>query len=507
MNIPLMLSADAYSITSNIFASNEAKQRSVYNYTQRYSPANAKSFDGIAKDSRMIFWGLSQFIDKYLRNPITAHDVLEAADFMRDSHSFGHPSNFDVDLWIKVVKKYGGYLPLQIEAIAEGSVFFPNEPVIQVTSLDNEFGEICATIEARLVGMVSIGSTAATLCRHWRNHFENQGLSGIGLDYFIHNFSARGCATEEEDILTGVAHLLSFNGTDNFTAAYYARKAGLPAPIGTSISALAHRNVQAHMDEVDAFEAILENNEIASCVADCYNYANAVDVLTNIALKRPEKIVVIRPDSGDHVETIVQIIQACKDKQLFTTVNGTLLPKNVKFISGDSMTPTKVDEVLDKVEEMTGNRFAWGIFGVGGYLVNSCTRDTLSAAYKLSSKGKGNIPVVKLSETKGKLSVPGPNYIADTKFKCEPRVAISNGWPINSLMKPYYQGSPDWPLNGLPVFWKQDSLSIVRERTIEDFKKWDSAVAQNPTFGLERSSLSADIKSIQDSFYEKYRSV
>ena len=155
---------------------------------------------------------------------------------------------------------------------------------------------------------------------------------------------------------------------------------------------------------------------------------------------------------------------------------------------------------------MTGNRFGWGIFGVGGYLVNSCTRDTLSSAYKLAAKGKKNTPVVKLSESPGKLSICGPSYLYNTDYKCEPRVSLDHGESMNSLMKTYYLAdSKDKYLMQRP-YTRTECLSKVRERCINDFDKWDLACAKNPQFGLNRTSLSNDIKEIQDDYYSKYTS-
>lgn len=508
MSRNLILSSDAYTISSNKFIGKDTRDKSVYNLTNRYNPANVSHLQHICKDSRMILWGVSLFIEQYLSKPITAEDLIEAQQFMEKSHAFGGAMAFDYNIWARVIKEYGGYLPVRIDALPEGSVFFPNEPVLTVTSLDEGFGEIAGTLESRLLGMVSIGSACATLCRHWLKHFQKQSNNNPICNIMIQNFGARACSSEDHDVLTGVAHLLSFNGTDNFIAAYYGKKNGLPENVGTSLHALAHRTVLSHDTEIDAFNAIMDGSgpqNVASYVADCFNYDNAVDQITNMAKHFPDHTFIIRADSGNHIKVNEQIIQACKDKDLFTNQDGILSPKNVRFIYGDSVNPEKADQILDKVEEMTGNRFGWGIFGVGGYIVNSCTRDTLSSAYKLAAKGKKNIPVVKLSESPGKLSCPGPSYLYNTDFKCEPRVSLDHGESMNSLMKTYYLADKDDKYLMQRPYYRDECLSKVRERCLIEFDKWDAACAENPTFGLDRTSLSKDIKEIQDACYAKYR--
>lgn len=506
--IPLICSADAYTISSNEFISPSAREKSVYNFTNRYSPTVVDNWEGLAQDSRMVFWGLSQYIRTYLNTPITADDVLATLEFMNSAHSFGGKMNFDVNMWMRVVREYGGYLPIRIEALPEGSVFFPGEPVVQVSSVGQGFGDIAALVESRLVGMISIGSASATLNRLWRKKLQDDGCPKEVLDWFIHDFSSRACSSESQDILCGIGHLLSFNGTDNFAAAYYGRINGIPTPIGTSIHALAHRNVQSFDKEVDAFNAIMDasSQKIASYVADCYNFNTAVDQITDMARHFTDQTFVIRPDSGNHKEVISTIIEVCKAKGLFTTnEDGKLAPKNVRFIYGDSVTPSKMDECLDVVDNLTGNRFGWGIFGVGGFLVNNCTRDTLSSAYKLSSVGNERKPVVKLSETSGKLSVPGPAYIYNTNYECEPRVSLGKGETFNSLYMAYYDASKyHIERIGTPVTWFENLNNVVK-RTRDDFTRWDNSCKKNPNFGLNRTSLTNEIKAVQDEYYTKYR--
>lgn len=37
----------------------------------------------------------------------------------------------------------------------------------------------------------------------------------------LHDFGFRGCCTVEQSVIGGAAHLLSFEGTDTLSAAYY----------------------------------------------------------------------------------------------------------------------------------------------------------------------------------------------------------------------------------------------------------------------------------------------
>ena len=205
----------------------------------------------------------------------------------------------------------------------------------------------------------------------------------------------------------GLTNLLTFHGTDTFSAAYLAMKMGAERPTGTSILALAHRIVQGHKNELDSFEQIgrasdqAGNIAIASYVADCYNFRRAVeDHLVKLASKYPARTYVARPDSGDPVDNILFILRAAKQNNL----------NNLRFIEGDSVNPRKQFEIWESLRDNGYSPTRLGIFGVGGYRINTPNRDSLSAAYKLSAKGQ-NKPVMKLSEVPGKMSVPGPNFL------------------------------------------------------------------------------------------------
>lgn len=510
-----LFSADAYSISSNAFASNECKDFSCYNLTARKSPA--ESFPELAKDSRMIFYGINQAVNSIFRK-ITQEDLDSFCEFMKRAHSFGGALPFDKDMWQWIIDYNNGYLPIQISAIPEGTTFFPNEPIVHVYNTERGFGELAAHIEARLVGTVAIGTACATLCRHWLDRICNEvekdnQILGYPTDkktlyqnaqFQIHNFGSRACSSEEESILTGLSHLLSFNGTDNFDAAYNCWLMGGKEPKGTSIVALAHRNVSGHDMEVGAFHSISNATEgdkvrIASFVADCYNYNNAVDSLTEIACHNPDVIHVIRPDSGDCFDTLYKIYETCINRKLYKEVNGYKLPTNVRFIYGDSVKPKKQFEVMQQLREKGMLPTQWGIWGVGGYIRNTPNRDSLSFAHKLCVKGQDYTPVVKLSETRGKLSIPYKTHLVRdfpepvTVHRENDCVILS---PTGRLVRVNYYDKDNLGY---------ESFDKVQNRAIDSFDNVYNWAKQHPTFGMNRENLHPNIRQLQDEFYERFQ--
>lgn len=509
-----ILAADAYTVSSDDFASPECRTFSSYNFVNRYSPA--KAFPDLAKDSRMVFFGLDRAL-KFLSQKITREHVKEAKAFLARSNSFGGGLPFNEAMWNEVVSM-GGHLPLEISAIPEGSTFFPNETPVQVRSTISGFGELAAHVEARLVGSISVGTACATMCRHWleqmkrqvRLDFEELGRKYTEVDVMdvaqwqIHNFGMRATASEEESILIGMAHLLSFNGTDNWDAAAEAWRMGCDGLTGTSIRALAHRNVQGYNKQDDCFTALVKSTigdkfRIASFVADCYNYNDAVDYLVAQAKDNPDMCYVIRPDSGDTFDTLIKIYHTAKQNCVYNAENGYILPRNVRYIYGDSVKPEKQIRTMYNMRDCGMLPTLWGIWGSGGYIVNTPTRDSLSSAYKLSSCGDDKRPVVKLSESDSKLSVPFETNVYRSDVMGTPTVyPIGEAAPANTqrINRVVYS-------NG--VIRNTETFKTIKSRALKEFDSYAEFAKTNTEFGLNRETLSPSIRKVQNEFAAKYR--
>lgn len=81
-----------------------------------------------------------------------------------------------------------------------------------------------------IVGCGRYQTTVATLSRRARDVIEDAFEASVDggresplLPSRLHDFGMRGCTCIEQTVLGGVAHLLSFEGTDTMSAAYYAQ--------------------------------------------------------------------------------------------------------------------------------------------------------------------------------------------------------------------------------------------------------------------------------------------
>lgn len=135
------------------------------------------------------------------------------------------------------------------------------------------------------------------------------------LESRLHDFGFRGCASIEQAMIGGSAHLLNFEGTDTLVAAYYSQyDCNEGRPIGTSIPASEHSVMTCFENERDALLHIIDvfGDDIFACVMDSYDYAAALDsILPSIAAVKVKKggFMVLRPDSGDPTTVVLQALR------------------------------------------------------------------------------------------------------------------------------------------------------------------------------------------------------
>lgn len=508
IKVPFPVRGDAYTVAAPL-TSPKAIERSVYNLTFRLSPQDAFVF---AKNDNILFYGLTDYLTENLLDPVTIQDVLNSERFMRDAHAFGYGLPFDKEMWMRAIREFNGRLPVVIEAVPLGATIFPNEPFLQVTSLSKGYGEIAALLEAVLVGQISIASSALTMRRQLLAAMEeyvredepelDDAAIRFKASIMIHDFGMRAHANQYESAMLGRAHLLVFPGTDTFNAAYEAWQLAHCNPVGSSIAALAHRSVQSFPDQLSCFlnaaakaiESAGDNTAIVSLVSDCYDFNATIEGdLKTTCEKYPQLVAVARPDSGDYVANVLKIVTEAKNAGCYTVQkNGRIAMTTRRFIQGDSMNWTKMVNVMNTLKANGFSPVNCGIFGVGGWLRNVPTRDTLSAAYKLSAIGEDEEPVVKLSHTRAKMSVPGPVKVLRNTDEGAPTVYFANEENVvgDNLLVSYYDGRLTDPFES-PC---NENFLNIKDRVQIDF---DRSV-------MPEQVLSPRILAIQDKILQKY---
>lgn len=434
---PRLLLGDAYTIGSNKFESDEAKEKSVYYVTFRKNLHTINPYIYSKEDNRIIFIGLQRILEKLFYEPITHDEIDETKRFLAHAkvtmEGFKE-YEFPEEIWRRVVDEFNGRPPIKIKALKEGSVLYPNEPAIQIVSDIPGMGVLGAWFESKILQTWST-TERVTQDEHFLLRIKerilkvdpdmSEDMLNFWASIMITDFGDRAGITLEESEELGMVHLYTFGGTDTFSGAYQAWKnAGESVGIFSSVNALAHRNVQSYTKENDCYLAIYEsckNNELISMVDDCYDAKNAVrTMLLPLALRSKTenngKVIVGRPDSSkDGYTTLDQLLEICDisvENGLFTemvTKTGTWKCGTLfHFLDGDGKSCEDILEEIDAIIERGYAFYTWGLFGQGGGLRNNLKRDNLSAKYALASVGEDDRPVVKFSETIGKGTLPGP---------------------------------------------------------------------------------------------------
>lgn len=380
-----------------ILATDSYKQ----SHFRQYPPeARAISAYGEARPNpfsdEIVFFGLQPFLIDYLNRPIAQHDIEEAAEICA-----AHGVPFNREGWQAVLDDHGGYLPLEISALAEGTIAPSGVPLFQVVNTDDRMPWLTTFIETALLRSVWYPTTVATLSRKCAQII-GAGLTKSSddpdaqLPFKLHDFGARGVSSGESAALGGMAHLVNFAGTDTLEGIMAARRYYRAHMPGFSIPAAEHstmtswgkdREEAAYANMLDAFDG---EGALVAVVSDSYDLDNAVEniwggSLKDVVLSRKGTLVV-RPDSGDPVETPARTLA-----KLWDIFGGTINAKGfrvlndrVRVIQGDGMNVESIARLVDRV---IADGFAVDniAFGMGGGLLQSVTRDTLRFAMKANA--------------------------------------------------------------------------------------------------------------------------
>jgi nicotinate phosphoribosyltransferase len=237
-----------------------------------------------------------------------------------------------------------------VHAMAEGTVFFPNEPILRVTASIAE----AQLVESRLINLLHFETLIASKAAR-------SVLMAPGK--LLVDFGFRRAHGAEAGVLAARASYLSgFAGSATVMAAPLF---GIPV-YGT----MAHSFVQAHDDETAAFEHFARSlPENVILLIDTYDTEAAAEKVVRLApklMKDGIKIKGVRLDSGDLAD------HAFKVRRI---LDGGGLQDTTIFASGS------VDEYL--LERLMKQNAPIDGFGIGTHMDTSADAPYLDCAYKL----------------------------------------------------------------------------------------------------------------------------
>jgi len=321
--------------------------------------------------SYFLFAGLEQALQYLQRIKFTDEhlDYLKKQGFNQDFLDYLHSFRFTGDVW----------------AVPEGTVTFPNEPLIRVTAPIIE-AQLAETFLLNTINLQTMIATKASRVVHAAS-----GKSVI-------EFGLR----REPGIDAGMkvarsSYIAGCQGTSNVLAgmAY-----GLPV-FGT----MAHSFVMSYPKEIDAFRAFAKTfPNKSTLLIDTYDDIAGAEKAAIVAKElkaRGFRLGGVRLDSGDLAETSKKVRKILDDNGL----------EYVKIFASGDLDEFKIAQLLNESAQIDA-------FGVGTKMGTSADRPYLDVIYKLcetmNSDGKFS-PIMKLS--KGKITLPGRKQVYRFKNK------------------------------------------------------------------------------------------
>ncbi len=303
-------------------------------------------------------------------------NYIENLKFNDDDINYLKSLNKFSDGFLKYLKsfKFTG----DVWGIPEGTVVFPNEPLITVKAPIIE-AQLLETMLLMLVNHQSLIATKASRIV----------LAAKGRP--VMEFGSRRAHSVDAAVLGSRAAIIG--GCIGTSCTYTAKEFGTIAS-GT----MAHSFIQSFDSEYDAFKAYAElYPDDCTLLIDTYDtlgsgIVNAIKVFNDVLLPKGFRPKAVRLDSGD-LAYLSKKVRSILDEAGF---------EDCKICVSNSLDENLISSLLDQGAQIDS-------FGVGENLITSKSNPVLGGVYKLCALEKDGkiIPKIKISENTGKITNPG----------------------------------------------------------------------------------------------------
>lgn len=354
------------------------------------------------KFKETLFFGLQYVIKKYLVGRVLSENmVYEAEEKLNGKNGvFSGDDVFPTQKWLDLVRKHNGVVPVSIKAVPEGEIIPVKNVLTLIENTDEDFPWIVNFIEGLLL-QIWYPITVATLSHEVsivvKDYLKKTGTSPDLINtissFVLNDFGFRGVSSVESASIGGASHLIRSNGSDNIISSdmlikYYNAK----QMYGKSIRATEHSvmTLKGESGEMEMMKRVLTKfpNGNVACVSDSFNIIRACKdywggELKEMVLAR-NGVLVIRPDSGDPIQTLKKVFETLFDRFGFSlnTMGFKVLPSQVRVIQGDGV---NYNSIIDIYEMLVDNNISAEniVFGMGGKLLQAdINRDTQNFAIK-----------------------------------------------------------------------------------------------------------------------------
>ena len=366
----------------------------------------------------------------------------------------------------------GFRMHVDIDAVPEGELVFPREPMVRVTGSALE----CQLLETALLNTINFQTLVATKTARVVQAAKGRPVAEFGLRRA--QGPDGGLAVARASYVAGCA------STSNVLAG---RRYGIPV-FGTH----AHSWVMSFDSELEAFRAFarsMPNN--CTLLIDTYDVREGVENAIVVAKEmeaRGERLSAIRIDSGD----LAKLSSYVRDR-----FDAEGLPY-VKISVSNDLDEYTIQSLLDQGAPIDS-------FGVGTKLATCYDQPALGGVYKLSARRRAGesawTPVVKLSEQPYKRTIPGIQQVR--------RYVDGAGSPVCDMIydEAYLEGEGDG--RGTTLVAVNDAALVTDvsgfsyRELLQPCVRDGRAVAPREDLGLARERCAQAIESL-DPAYKRF---
>ncbi|MEM1538984.1 MAG: nicotinate phosphoribosyltransferase [Candidatus Bathyarchaeia archaeon] len=391
---------------------------------KRFEPATFDLFIRKLPPNRsyFLFAGLEQVLRFIERMRFTEEHIefLKSQGFKDDFLDYLRRFKFTGDVW----------------AIPEGTIVFPNEPLVRVTAPIIE----AQLLETFALNTINFQTTIATKASRVVNAAKGRPVIEFGL--------RREHGADAGLKAARASYIAGCTGTSNVLAGMLY---GIPV-FGT----MAHSFIMFFSNEIEAFRAFVKTfPERSTLLIDTFDSIKGAENAIVVAKELEKggfKLRGVRLDSGDLVALSKKIRKLLDSRGL----------NYVQIFASGDLDEYKINELLMKGAKID-------MFGVGTKMGTSADRPYVDIIYKLCEKmdSKGEFqPIMKLSE--GKATLPGKKqvfrFIDENGRFLKDVIALDHekvdGEPL--LVKVVEKGK---------VIYRFPSLQEIRERALENLSR------------------------------------
>ena len=203
--------------------------------------------------NKTVCFGLQYILKRYLAGKVVTQEKIDAAEKEMEQHL--GPGFFNRKGWEHILNTYGGYLPIRIKSVPEGTPVDVNNVLMSV-ELTNNDPEICwlTNFLESLLLHVWYPMTVATLARELKilikSYMEATCDTLDTLDFKMQDFGFRGVSSYESAQIGGAAYMTSFKGSDTVPALEIPKKYyGAQEMPAFSVAATEHSIMTARGEE------------------------------------------------------------------------------------------------------------------------------------------------------------------------------------------------------------------------------------------------------------------